>query len=181
VVTAVEQTLPAAVPESPPVKIREPAPVVEKPLDTETAAIDRKQAAGQQETERQQRLQQEQQQKLLQEQQSIAQIKEGVLAWASAWSAGNVDTYLAAYAGDFSPSGGQSLGEWRDSRRERLQNSGTIKVSISDLVVDLLAGDRAQATFTQAYQSDTYADRVKKTLSLRLANNRWLITQELTR
>lgn len=70
---------------------------------------------------------------------------------------------------------------WRQLRQKRLSDSGTIKVSIADLVVELTGSEQAQATFTQAYQSAIYSDRVKKTLLLKLEGNKWLITRELTR
>lgn len=62
----------------------------------------------------------------------------------------------------------------------RLSRSGNIKVTIADLVVEMTDARNAKATFTQSYQSDVYSDRVKKSLLLRLENNRWLITREQT-
>src|SRR5690606_646247 len=114
------------------------------------------------------------------ERQMIAEIKQSVLDWAAAWTAQDINTYLSHYAGDFTPPDGQSLEQWREVRRVRLANPGTISVIVSDLVVDMLGSEHAQATFTQVYESDVYSDRVKKTLLLKLENNRWLITLEQT-
>jgi tetratricopeptide (TPR) repeat protein len=159
--------------------VQPPPQPVDKQAE-EQAAAEREKLAKQQEAERlrkqqeQERLRQEQQQKL------VAAVKQGVLDWAAAWSSRDVDVYLAAYAGDFMPADGMSLGNWRVSRQQRLSAAETITVTITDLVVEMVGNNRASATFTQVYQSDTYSDRVKKTLVMRLENNKWLITQEQT-
>jgi len=117
---------------------------------------------------------------LEEERRLIALIKQTVLDWASVWSAQDVNTYLSHYSGDFTPANGQTINQWREIRRQRLSAPGAINVIISDLVVEMLGSEHAQATFTQVYQSDVYSDRVKKTLLLKLENNRWLITLEQT-
>lgn len=116
-----------------------------------------------------------------QKQPSIAAIKQGVLDWAQAWSGQDVDAYLSFYARDFSPSGGLSRAVWEASRRQKVAAPEFIKVTVTDLVVEMLGSDHAQAVFTQIYQSDTYGDRVKKTLLMKIENDRWLITQEETK
>ena len=40
------------------------------------------------------------------------------------------------------------------------------------------AVDRATTTFTQAYRSASYQDRVRKTLEWRLVDGRWVIVAE---
>ena len=112
---------------------------------------------------------------------AVAAIKQTVMDWASAWSEQDVEAYLSHYAGDFSPDEGLTLVQWRSQRRERVGSPGAITVTISDLVVEMLGGDHAQATFTQVYQSDTYGDRVKKTLLFKREEGRWLITLEETK
>ncbi|MEX2353868.1 MAG: hypothetical protein WD709_06740, partial [Gammaproteobacteria bacterium] len=114
------------------------------------------------------------------ERKQIVLIKETVLDWAASWTAQDIESYLSHYAGDFTPPDGRAIEQWREIRRQRLSNPETISVTISDLVVEMLGGEHAQATFTQTYQSDVYSDRVKKTLLLKLENNKWLITLEQT-
>jgi hypothetical protein len=108
----------------------------------------------------------------------MAEVKQVVLDWSSNWSARDINAYLAAYASDFTPTDGRSLDTWRELRRMRLSQSGNIKVTITDLVVDMTDTRNARATFIQSYQSDRYSDLVKKSLFLRLENNHWLITRE---
>lgn len=110
----------------------------------------------------------------------VAAVKQAVLDWSTVWSARDINAYLATYAADFTPPDGRSLDSWRELRRVRLSKSGNIKVTIADLVVEMTDARNARATFTQSYQSDVYSDRVKKSLLLRLENNRWLITREQT-
>jgi len=114
------------------------------------------------------------------ERQQIALIKQTVLDWASVWSAQDINAYLSYYASDFTPPDGRSINQWRDLRRQRLSAPGAIRVVVSDLVVEMLGSEHAQATFTQVYSSDVYNDRVKKTLLLKLEENKWLITLEKT-
>ena len=112
--------------------------------------------------------------------QTVAAVKQSVIEWSVAWSAQDINAYLAFYAGDFIPPEGRSIEQWRLLRQKRLSQPGSIKVSIADLVVELTTSTNARATFTQNYQSDVYSDRVKKTLVLKLENNRWQIVQEQT-
>ena len=44
--------------------------------------------------------------------------------------------------------------------------------------MELQGADRATATFVQNYESETFSDQVKKTVSLRLEDGRWKILTE---
>jgi len=114
------------------------------------------------------------------ERRQIGLIKQTVLDWASVWSAQDINAYLSYYASDFTPQDGRTINQWRDLRRQRLSLPGAISVVVSDLVVEMLGDEHAQATFTQVYSSNVYNDRVKKTLLLKLEQNKWLITLEKT-
>lgn len=114
------------------------------------------------------------------EREQIALVKQTVLDWANVWSAQDVNAYLSFYASDFTPPDGRTINQWRELRRQRLSAPGAIRVVVSDLVVEMLGDEHAQATFTQVYSSDVYNDRVKKTLLLKLEENKWLITLEKT-
>jgi tetratricopeptide (TPR) repeat protein len=101
--------------------------------------------------------------------------------WANAWSAQDVDTYLASYAKEFVPPKRLSRGEWEKDRRKRLQRPSFIKVTLSNLKINLHGKDYAEVRFTQRYQSDTYGDKVKKEILMRKVGDKWLITQERSR
>ncbi len=101
--------------------------------------------------------------------------------WANAWSAQDVDRYLGSYAQEFIPPKGLSRKEWEKDRHKRLNGKSFIKVTLSGVKINLHGKDYAEIKFTQAYQSDTYSDKVKKEILMRKVADEWLITQERTR
>ena len=100
-------------------------------------------------------------------------------AWAKAWSSKNMSGYLGAYAGNFTPPGGQSRSAWEADRKARILPRSRIGVDISDVSVTV-TGDRASARFRQAYTSDTLSVTSRKTLDMVKSGNRWLIVREST-
>jgi tetratricopeptide (TPR) repeat protein len=105
-------------------------------------------------------------------------VEAAVMRWAQAWSARNVDAYLAAYASDFTTDG-LTRAEWETQRRARITAPTTIDVKISNLKVEQ-QGDTASATFSQAYRSDRHQSTVTKTLKLALQSGQWRIISETT-
>ena len=103
-------------------------------------------------------------------------IEIAITHWAQAWSAKDVDAYLAAYASDFT-AGGMSRSKWEEQRRARITGPKTIEVKISDLKIDQ-QGDTASATIRQAYRSDRHRSTATKTLGLALQNGQWRIVKE---
>ena len=103
-------------------------------------------------------------------------IEAAVNRWAHAWSARDVDAYLAAYASDFAASG-MTRANWEAQRRARITTPKSIEVTISDLKVEQ-QGDTASATFRQTYRSDRLSSTVTKTLKLALQNSQWRIVGE---
>jgi ketosteroid isomerase-like protein len=99
-----------------------------------------------------------------------------VARWAQAWSARDVDAYLAAYASNFAAEG-LTHAEWVAQRRTRVTTPTTIEVKISKLKVEQ-QGDTASATFSQTYRSDRHQSTVNKTLKLALQNGQWRIIGE---
>ncbi len=151
----------------------------EQKLAEQQQLKEQQQLREQQEAER--KLTEQQQLKSQDGQHIVSAVKQGVIDWSLAWSARDINAYLSLYANDFTPPDGRTIEQWRMLRQKRLGQSGVIKVTIADLVVEMLGPEHAQATFTQNYQSDIYTDRVKKTLLLKLDNNKWLITEEQTK
>ncbi|NOG61709.1 MAG: tetratricopeptide repeat protein [Proteobacteria bacterium] len=108
-------------------------------------------------------------------------VEAAIKSWANAWSAQDVDSYLASYGREFVPPKGLSRTAWEKERRVRLRKPRFIKISLANIKINLHGKDYAEIRFTQSYQSDTYGDKVKKEILMRKVNNRWLITQERTR
>lgn len=96
--------------------------------------------------------------------------------WAAAWSAQDVDTYLAFYGKGFD-SQGMNRSQWESQRRFRLTNPKSIKVDIDDLQVEQV-GDRATAKFRQTYTSNTLRSVDNKTLEFIRENGQWRIVRE---
>jgi tetratricopeptide (TPR) repeat protein len=108
-------------------------------------------------------------------------VESAIKNWANVWSAQDVDGYIASYGREFVPPKGLSRTAWEKERRVRLKKPRFIKVSLSDIKINLHGKDYAEVRFTQSYQSNTYGDKVKKEILMRKVDNVWLITQERTR
>lgn len=108
-----------------------------------------------------------------------ADVEAAVQAWAKAWASKNMAGYLGAYAGDFTPPGGQSRSAWEADRKARIMPRNRIGVDVSDVTVSV-TGDRASARFKQDYTSDSLRVTSRKTLDMLKSGNRWLIVREST-
>jgi len=108
-----------------------------------------------------------------------AEIVDVVTAWAKAWSAQDVDRYLAFYAKDFKTPGGEARGEWEKGRRQRISAPKSINVAVDAPKVNVTAEGQASVTFRQSYRSDVIKTATTtKTLVLARTDGRWLIQQE---
>ena len=108
-----------------------------------------------------------------------ADVEAAVAAWAKAWSARNMSSYLGAYAPNFTPGDGQSRKSWESERKSRIVPRSRIEVGVNDLSVSI-NGDRATAKFRQDYSSDTLNVTSRKTLDMVKSGGRWLIVREAT-
>ncbi len=98
--------------------------------------------------------------------------------WAAAWSAQDVETYLAFYADSFVPSNGRSRQQWEKSRQLRLTRPKTIEISLENFSMVRMRDDKMQLEVTQSYRSDRYADRTRKLFDLQHKGDRWAILRE---
>ena len=106
-------------------------------------------------------------------------VQAAVQAWAKAWSSKNMQSYLGAYAANFTPPGGQPRKDWEADRKARIVPRNRIDVDISDLAVTV-NGNRATARFRQAYSSDNLNVTSRKTLEMVKNGDRWQILREST-
>ena len=110
---------------------------------------------------------------------SNAEILDAVHAWAKAWSAKDVDAYLAFYGKDFKTPGGEARADWEKSRRQRIGAPKSISVTVEAPKVSVGADGSASVTFRQGYRSDVLKTAIAtKTLVLAKTDGRWLIRQE---
>lgn len=97
--------------------------------------------------------------------------------WMQAWSAQDVNAYLAFYADDFQPVKKQSREAWAKEREARIKGKASISVKAESPAVSV-NGDRATVEFKQVYQSGQLANATRKTLVLAKQGEEWKILQE---
>ena len=102
-------------------------------------------------------------------------------AWAAAWSAQNVEQYLAAYATDFRPADGESRSAWAETRRERVSSPSSIKVTLSNISVKMIDATHASVRFKQSYNASHLRSNGHKTLTMVKVDGKWLIQEEITK
>ncbi len=98
--------------------------------------------------------------------------------WAAAWSAQDVEGYLAFYSADFIPGGGLNYDEWVRQRRQRLQQPEEILVTLKDVDVRRDTDDVLQLEVVQEYRSERYSDLTRKLFDLRHQDGSWKIERE---
>jgi ketosteroid isomerase-like protein len=108
-----------------------------------------------------------------------AAVLAAVSGWAKAWSAKDVNGYLAYYASDFDTPKGVSRKAWSEEREARIVGKGRIDVTVESpqVVVD---GNTATVKFRQIYLSDRLTAKGRKTLVLVKQRGKWQIQQERT-
>ena len=100
-----------------------------------------------------------------------------VRAWASAWAAKDVKSYLAAYGKDFVPPGNLSRTAWEEERRQRISSKSKISVKLENLNI-AVNGTKAVARFKQDYKANGLAVSSRKTLDLVRKGDHWQIVKE---
>ncbi|WP_224746977.1 6-bladed beta-propeller [Pelovirga terrestris] len=98
--------------------------------------------------------------------------------WANAWSEQEVELYLGCYAADFVPMGEVSRDEWEIQRRERLNRSAAIAVTLDQIRIVRDDGDQVRVEVVQDYRSDSYSDRTRKIFELQYEDDGWKIFRE---
>jgi PilZ domain len=106
------------------------------------------------------------------------EIRQVVAAWSRAWQAQQTEAYLDCYSSRFQPEGATPRTAWERQRRQRLSSPEFIELTLSEVRIDVLGAQRAQATFRQVYRSDRYADEVEKLLLWVREGERWRILAE---
>lgn len=108
----------------------------------------------------------------------IKLIIDTINGWSNAWSAQNIDGYLAYYAPSFLPPNGLSRQRWEAQRRQRLRSPRFIRVSIREPEVKILGSTTAKLIFEQSYESDSFKDTGKKILLMEKIGTQWQILRE---
>ncbi|MCB6184461.1 TolC family outer membrane protein [Leeia sp. TBRC 13508] len=106
------------------------------------------------------------------------QVNKFLNAWTAAWSAEDVNGYLASYADTFTPEAGLSRAQWEKQRKQRLTKSGDIAVKLEDIKIDMVDSTHANAQFMQKYESKSFKDVTQKKLELMQKDGKWFINKE---
>ena len=100
------------------------------------------------------------------------------MSWAKAWSANDVEGYLAYYAPDFRTPKGENRKEWEDQRKARIAKPRKIEVGIELPKVSFNDAKRVTVTFQQRYASGSLKVSSTKTVVMVKAGDKWLIQEE---
>ena len=106
-------------------------------------------------------------------------VQEAIISWAKAWSAKDVDKYLASYGAGFKPAKNESRKVWEQTRRERVSKPANINVEVSNYKITMIDDNNAKASFKQTYKADGKPIRTDKTLILQKEGSNWYIEQEI--
>ena len=106
------------------------------------------------------------------------EVLKAVNEWTRAWSAKNVNKYLAMYAQDFTPPNNETRNEWAQQRRERIAKPQPISIVLSNTKVKLVDDTHAAVSFIQSYKAGSLKSTTHKTLEMSKASGTWLIQSE---
>lgn len=106
------------------------------------------------------------------------ELQQLIVSWATAWSAQNVEAYLDFYTAEYSPDPTVTHKQWIWDLKRRISKSDFIKVEVSNISLAEAGNDKIRSVFRQVYQSDTYQDKVYKTLIMAKENGQWKIISE---
>jgi hypothetical protein len=111
-----------------------------------------------------------------------AEIKTLLDQWSTAWSNGDIESYLSFYDATYVGSKFSTRADWAYNRGERISPEKGIGVTLSNTQVTLKdLKTVAQATFRQQYKTTQYQDDTKKELTFKRVGNGWKIIGEQTR
>src|SRR6185295_14881525 len=106
------------------------------------------------------------------------EVVKSLMGWARAWSANDVDGYLAHYAPDFRTPKGEKRSEWEAQRKARVAKPRKIEVDIEAPKVTFNDAKRVTVTFRQRYESGSIKVSSTKTVVMVRAGDKWLIQEE---
>jgi len=105
-------------------------------------------------------------------------IENFITQWAEFWQSKNYEGYLNTYASNYFPEEFNSRESWQKDRKAKIQNKKNISIKISN--IKIIANDEKNIVvqFTQAYNSDSFSDVVKKHTIINFEKNSFKITGE---
>ena len=104
-------------------------------------------------------------------------IRNLINQWLASWQSGDMETYRACYAPDFT-SKGKDLNAWIAHKENIKKKSKNITIGIDHLRISA-QDTKATAVFYQSYSSSLLKDSGRKTLELLKINGEWKIFREM--
>ncbi len=99
--------------------------------------------------------------------------------WRNNWKKGDINEYLSAYFPKHSPKPNFKYAQWRADRKKKIWPGRISELKITNLKLKIAKDfETADIIFEQSYKSETVNDSVKKLLTMKKNNGRWLIYQE---
>ena len=98
--------------------------------------------------------------------------------WARAWAQKDFQRYADFYSGSFKTAQFPSKQLWLEHRRPRIIGKSKIVVELDAIKVEFLSDHRAQATFSQRYESGSLKLTTRKRVLLVFEDKTWRIQSE---
>lgn len=112
--------------------------------------------------------------------QPMPDVKSALLNWASAWQEKEYHAYINSYTANYAPRN-LTHTEWLSQRKKRILRPGKIRVKVSNLDITIAPkNNKAYVNFDQEFWSTNYQDKVRKRMHLKLIDNQWYISSEVT-
>ena len=105
-------------------------------------------------------------------------IESFIVNWANYWQNKKYDEYFNCYEENYFPNNFKSKSAWKSDRKEKIQNKKNITIKISDINLINYDTKNILIQFTQAYNSDSFSDVVKKHTTATIVNGDIKITGE---
>jgi len=111
----------------------------------------------------------------------FAAVEPFIESWIGAWEQKDIEAYLSHYSPNFITPEGISLAAWEIQRHKSFGRPKWIKIEIRNMQIRKVDDAHASVTFIQEYKSDTYSDKVVKTLDILWENGSWMIGKETSK
>ena len=108
------------------------------------------------------------------------EVKEFLQSWVISWGNGDADAYIDHYVPFSSPRINTSRDKWEAERRQRLEQTDGIVVTLELDSLGIGKNGNLDVIFTQNYQSENFSDVVKKQLFLKRNHSGLKIQREIT-
>jgi tetratricopeptide (TPR) repeat protein len=115
---------------------------------------------------------------VLEEQVTERDIENFIINWARFWGEKNYKEYFDCYAKNYFPKNFKSRNSWESDRKSKIKNKNEIDIKIKDIKIISDYKKNILIQFTQAYNSDSFSDVVRKHTTAVITNGDIKITGE---